>query len=373
MGLILGGILTDFLGWRWIFWISFILLGVIIPAAFVILPQTARESGHVSSPSTEVPIDSNVAKSFFKSFKERASRFDVPGISLGLPGILILTYALTSSNQTGWGSPSIIATLVVSFFLLLAFGFHESHASSAILPVHLFRSVSFDLTLVLVINTFAVRQACTYFLTVQLQSFGNSPIHTSVLFIPLGVSALIWNTIAGRLVPIFGARFMFILGWSVSIPGVLLFSFVNEDTSYWRYAFPGMILYIAGIGTVYITASFVIVSSASRSDQGAAAGVFNVALQVGGSVVGLAVLTAVAQGIQEKYGASDTPAGELTHVAYQSVYYSCVILCFIGLVLSAFAIEVPDSMKGSIWKRGVEDPSLVAVDEQGSHELDVRA
>jgi len=144
---------------------------------------------------------------------------------------------------------------------------------------------------------------------------------------------------------------MFILGWSLSIPGVLLFSFIEDNTSYWRFTFPAMILYIAGIGAVYITANFVVVSSASKSDQGAAAGVFNVALQVGGSILGLAVLTAIAQGIEKKYGLQDMPPGALSHVAYQSVYYSCVILCVIGLVISIFCISVPESMAGSIWKR----------------------
>ena len=105
-----------------------------------------------------------------------------------------------------------------------------------------------------------------------------------------------------------------------------------------------MILYIAGLGWVYITANFVVVSSASKSDQGVVAAIFNVALQVGGSVLGLAILTAVAQGIDNKYGAGQSrPDGQLSEVGYQSVYYSCIILCGVGLFLSLFAIKIPDS------------------------------
>lgn len=119
-----------------------------------------------------------------------------------------------------------------------------------------------------------------------------------------------------------------------------------------------MILYISGIGAVYISANSVIVSSASRSDQGAAAGVFNTALQVGGSTLGLAVITAVAQGIQNKYGQVELANGSLGRIGYQSVYYSCAILCFIGLLLSVFAIEIPQSMQGSIWKRFEKEPTV---------------
>ena len=105
-----------------------------------------------------------------------------------------------------------------------------------------------------------------------------------------------------------------------------------------------MILYIAGLGWVYITANFVVVSSASKSDQGVVAAVFNVALQVGGSVLGLAILTAVAQGVDKKYGLKQShPDGQLSEMGYQSVYYSCIILCGIGLLLSLFAIKIPDS------------------------------
>ena len=105
-----------------------------------------------------------------------------------------------------------------------------------------------------------------------------------------------------------------------------------------------MILYIAGLGWVYITANFVVVSSASKSDQGVVAAIFNVALQVGGSVLGLAILTAVAQGVDERYGKKQSHTdGQLSEIGYQSVYYSCVILCGLGLLLSLFAIKIPDS------------------------------
>ncbi|CAN9364877.1 unnamed protein product [Alternaria alternata] len=369
IGLILGGVLTAFLGWRWIFWISLIISGIVIPAAYAVLPRVLSPraitpppaDGGSTNESAQVP-----KKKLFQSVKERLIRFDALGITLGIPGILLLTYALTSANTEGWDDAKIIATLVVSVVLLVVFVLHERSASQAILAPHLFRNLSFNLTLVLAVNTYAVRQACTYFLTVQLQSYGASAIHTSVLFIPLGVSALIFNTLSGRLVPILGARAMFIIGWALSIPGVLLFSFITEDTSYWRYTFPGMILYIAGIGAVYITANFVVVSSASRSDQGAAAGVFNVALQVGGSVLGLAVLTAVAEGIEKTYGDANLPQGELSTIGYRSVYYSCVILSGIGLFLSVFAITVPESMRGSVWKKA--EPSA-PTETSSSHEL----
>lgn len=210
IGLILGGVLTAFLGWRWIFWISLIISGFVIPAAYAVLPRVPFPRAATPPPTDGESADESTPtpKKLLKSVHERLIRFDALGISLGIPGILLLTYALTSANTEGWTDAKIIATLVVSVFLLAVFVIHERSASQAILAPHLFRNLSFNLTLVLAVNTYAVRQACTYFLTVQLQSYGASAIHTSALFIPLGVSALIFNTLSGRLVPIIGARAM---------------------------------------------------------------------------------------------------------------------------------------------------------------------
>ena len=374
-GLILGGVLTALLSWRWIFWISFILSGLVVPAAHLALPRPAASRPSASSPDPapqeheygEEATHQRTEKKLFHSIKERLIRFDVLGISLGVPGLLLLTYALTSGNIAGWDSPSIVSTLAISAVLLGLFVFQESRASQALINPKLFRNLSFNLTLVLAVATYAVRQACSYFLTLQLQSYGNSPLHTAVLFLPLGVSALAANSIAGRLVPVLGARAMFVLGWALCIPGVVLFSCIDGRSSYWRFTFPGMILYIAGLGVVYITANFVVVSSASKSDQGAVAGIFNVALQVGGSVLGLAVLTAMAEGIdarfgddsrgedgEEEKGESGAGGGELSGVGYRSVYYSCVILCGIALLVSLFGVKVPEAMRGSIWKKKEE-------------------
>jgi MFS family permease len=210
-GLILGGVFTAFLGWRWIFWISLIISGIVIPAAYIILPRAPSPRTAIPSPAEGGSTGDSAPtpkKGLLQSVRERLVRFDALGISLGIPGILLLTYALTSANTEGWDDAKIIATLVVSVVMLVAFILHERSASQAILAPHLFRNLSFNLTLILAVHTYAVRQACTYFLTVQLQSYGASAIHTSVLFIPLGVSALIFNTLSGRLVPILGARAM---------------------------------------------------------------------------------------------------------------------------------------------------------------------
>ena len=211
VGLIIGGVLTDVIGWRWIFWISLMFSGIIIPSAMLILPgleskrHDAVRPDQADEESREHPGQSNRAMS---SLRDRVARFDVLGICLGIPGLLMLNYALTSANTVGWASGQILGILSGALALLTLFIWHEHKATIPLMPGRLFHDLSFNLTLVLAVNTYAIRQACTYFLTIQLQAMGNSSLQTAILFIPLGVSALIANTLAGRLVPILGARTM---------------------------------------------------------------------------------------------------------------------------------------------------------------------
>ena len=95
--------------------------------------------------------------------KEPLARFDVVGISLGIPGLLLLSYALSSGQDKGWGSTQIVTWLLISVFMLTLFVLHERVAPSPLLTPKLFRQSSFNFTLVLAVFTYAIRQAATLF------------------------------------------------------------------------------------------------------------------------------------------------------------------------------------------------------------------
>lgn len=241
-----------------------------------------------------------------RDFSQVLSRLDLPGVFTSIPGLILLTFALTSGNENnnrGWSSAAVIVTLVISVLLLLFFVYIEAKVSmDPLLPKQMWQRGNPLLpSAALAAATYAVWQGLNYFLTLELQGqlhdavqymkslnmyilfcqnsdFGFSALSTSIRFLPLGVSAFLINMIVPRLLVPLGPRILFVAGWLITIPGVVLLSLLRDGGDYWRFAFPGMILYILGVCTVYLVANIVVVGSAAPEDQGTVAGVYNVCL-----------------------------------------------------------------------------------------------
>lgn len=179
VGLILGGVLTATIGWRWIFYISLICSGVAIVAAFFILPHREVTKAIAAQPQGEdaerLPAPVTVAFPRL-TFKAVIKRFDVPGVLTGVPGIILFTYALTAGGSVGWASGQIIGLLVASVVFLVIFGFIESRSPEPLMPPRLWKGENFTPTIFLAAGTYAIRQAVTYFLTLQLQGTAFHPI-----------------------------------------------------------------------------------------------------------------------------------------------------------------------------------------------------
>jgi MFS family permease len=175
LGQILGGFVTDALGWRWIYWTSLIACGVIIPIAFLVLPHAeARLPPDQVLPSS-APTSIKVL-SLSQIIKGWIEKFDLLGVFTGIPGILLLNYALTSANTIGWGSGLIIGLLITSVVLLILFVLHERCATMPLINLHLFHDMTFSCNLVVAILGYGIRQGCLYFISTQLQGQSLHPV-----------------------------------------------------------------------------------------------------------------------------------------------------------------------------------------------------
>ncbi|KAJ2986632.1 hypothetical protein NUW58_g4934 [Xylaria curta] len=364
LGPIIGGLFTSLISWRWIFWFPLIVEGVLnVLALFLFRNQ---------SPGSAESL----------SLLEILERVDPIGTALSIPGLILLIYSLTTGNIVGWSNGGVIGTLVAAVVLLAAFVFAEAKVVKyPFVPRHLWSSTDLPSACALAAITYAVWQGANYFLALQLQDLGFTALETSAHFLPLGVTAFLTNMILPRLMSPNGPRIVLLVSWLFAIAGVTLFTFVNSTADYWRLTFPGMVLYIIGLASGYYVSLVKVVTSSPAEDQGSVAGVFNMALNVGGAVLGVAVLTVISNSVTFQKGGSHSVEARL--LGYQAAYYGAVAWAALGTLVSIYSVvshymkergkgghptsgsSIDEDEKGSI-SLGKDNTTLARVDSKGT-------
>ncbi|KAI3327458.1 aminotriazole resistance protein [Ustulina deusta] len=322
-GPIIGGLLTSLVSWEWIFWVSLIVEGALEISALALLVTN-------NIPGATSPSEKGDSK-----WAGLHIRLDVLGTALSVPALVLLVFGLTTGNIVGWNQAEVIATIVTAVVLLASFAFVEAKVSSdPILPEYIWGDRIRILGCVVAALTYGAWQGCNYLLTLQLQSFGFSALETSLRFLPLGITALVVNFLIPLLLKPIGARILLIGSWLIALVGIILFTRMNSADDYWRYCLPGMILYIAGVGTVYFVGNVTVVATASEQRQGTVSGVYNMFLNVGGAVLGVAVLTVINDSVTSNNGGKGSPDATLD--GYRAGYYGAIAMAAIGLICSIF-------------------------------------
>ena len=265
LGLVLGGLITEWLSWRWVLFIN-VPIGILVVALTpLFVSETPRQPG----------------------------RFDLTGAITSTAGVALLVYGFIRAASDGWGNRVALASFGVAIVLLAAFVVTETRASQPITPLRLFadasRSGSFAARLLLVAGMFGM----FFFLTQFLQDvLGFSPLRTGVAFLPMTITLFAVSRVAPRLIPRFGPKRLMILGMLPVIAGMAWLSRVSPETSYWTGVLEPMLLFGIGMGIVFVPLTSVSLMGVRPEDSGAASSMVNVMQQVGGSL-GLAVLVAV--------------------------------------------------------------------------------
>ncbi|HEX6522823.1 MAG TPA: MFS transporter [Streptosporangiaceae bacterium] len=264
LGLVLGGMLTEWLSWRWVLFINVPIGVAVLAVAPLFVKETPRQPGH----------------------------FDAAGAITSTAGVSALVYAFIRASSNGWGDHLAIGAFGVSAVLLAMFIVIENKAAQPITPLRLFadmtRSGSFVARLFLIAGMFGM----FYFVTLVLQRLlGFSPLRAGVAFLPMTVALFAMSRTAPRLMPRFGVKPMMIAGMVPAIVAMAWLSRVNPATGYWTGIFGPMMLLGLGMGTVFVPLTTTSLAGVPPRDSGAASGMVNMLQLVGGSL-GLAVLVA---------------------------------------------------------------------------------
>ena len=265
LGLVLGGVITEWLSWRWVLFIN-------VPIGIAVLA---------------------IAPLFVAETPRQAGRFDLAGAVTSTAGVASLVYGFVRAAADGWGDHLTLAAFGAAAVLLAGFLVIESRVRQPITPLRLFadasRSGSFAARLLLIAGMFGV----FFFLTQFLQKvMGFSPLRAGVAFLPLTAALFGLSRTAPRLMPRLGAKPLMIIGMLPAIASLAWLSRVSPATGYWSGVFGPMMLLGIGMGLVFVPLTTASLAGVAPADSGAASSMVNVMQQVGGAL-GLAVLVAV--------------------------------------------------------------------------------
>ena len=271
VGLLLGGVLTTYLSWRWVLFVN-VPIGIVVAAA---APRVLAES------------------------LRRPGRVDVAGAITATGGIALLVYGLTkaATGQDGvshWGDVPVVFSLTAAVVLLVSFVLIEMRTSNPLLPMRILkdrnRSGAYLITLCIGTALFGM----FFFLTLFMQTvLGYSAIRTGIAYLPFAVGIVISSTLASQLMPRVGPRALILTGAAAVSGGAFWFSRLTEHASYAGDLLGPTLATSFGLGLVFVPMSLVALHNVAEQDSGVASSMLNVGQQVGGSI-GLALLGTVA-------------------------------------------------------------------------------
>jgi EmrB/QacA subfamily drug resistance transporter len=268
VGLLLGGVLTEYLSWRWTLYVNVLIVMPTVSGVLFLLRQ---------SPVTTKP------------------HLDLPGTLAVSGGLAALVYGFSHAQSSGWSSSLTIACLAASVLLLAVFAAIESRSRNPLLPLRLLedrnRSGSYLAVLFVGIGLFGVFLLLTYYLQRLL---GYSPVKTGLAFLPMVVANVIVSTttsvvLLGR----FGPKPLIAAGMAIGAGGMALLTRLGPHSGYAGDVLPALLLLGIGLGFVLATAINTATAGVMPADSGIASALVNTSQQIGGSV-GTALLNTLA-------------------------------------------------------------------------------
>jgi len=267
-GLLIGGALTDQLGWEWVFFINVPVGAAAVACAPLVLPESRDDSA--------------------------ARRLDIPGAATITSGLGILVYALTQAERAGFATFQTLGLLALALGLLTAFVVIEHRSDAPLVPLSIFRLRSLTGANLVSLMLSAVIGAHGFFASLYMQQvLGYSPIATGLAFLPLTAMVMITANVSARFVQRIGPRRVMALGMSMVGIGMLLLTQLPLQGTYVRDLLPSFLFVAFGLGCTFVTATIAGTNGIPNTQQGIASGLINTSQQIG-SALGLAILVSIA-------------------------------------------------------------------------------
>ncbi|MBM7506087.1 MFS transporter [Agromyces aurantiacus] len=309
IGLLLGGVLTEQLDWRWNLYINVVIAAVAVVGAAVFVPHLERTGPR--------------------------PKLDLPGTILVSGAVFLLVYGFSHAETDGWDSPLTWGMLAASGVLLIAFVLWQRRAAHPLLPLSIVldrnRGAAYASVLIAGAGMFGIFLFVTYYLQTSL---GYTPIQTGLAFLPMIAMLVLAAQLSTNLfVPRFGPKIMVPIGMVLAASGMVLLTRLDLDSVYAADIMPALMVIGFGMGSIMPAAMQTATLGVDRAFAGVASATVNTSQQVGGSI-GTALLNTLAATAATDYVAAHTPPTE--QVLADAAIHSYTVAYWWGAAFFAF-------------------------------------
>jgi EmrB/QacA subfamily drug resistance transporter len=286
VGLLLGGVLTEYADWRWCFWVNLPVAIIAVVAAIPIVPES------------RAPGD---------------TRYDIPGAVLVTAGVAAVVYGFTLVAETsqenaavgipenGWTDPTALLFIGLGVLLVAAFVVVELRSRNPLLPMRIVLDRNRGGAYLTSTLVGAGLIGAFFFLSLYFQQvLGYQPVHAGLASLPTTLGVLLSAGAASAAAPRIGPKPLMVLGGLLAACGLATLSFLDVDSGFWALAFPGQLLLGLGLGFTFVPLSNLALVGAGEHDAGAASAMLNATQQVGASI-GTALLATLSVGAITEY------------------------------------------------------------------------
>jgi EmrB/QacA subfamily drug resistance transporter len=304
LGLLLGGVLTEYADWRWTLYVNLVFAAVSLAGAAILLPS--------------------------REHRRRTDRIDVPGTFAVTLGLFALVFGFSNADRNGWSAPLTVASLVMAGVLLIAFVLVERIVANPILPLRVVldrnRGGSYVAMFASGIGLFSMLLFLTYYMQ---ESLGYSAIKSGLAFMPSTAATIVTATIGSALIVKVSARVLIPLGMTLAAVGMWWLTHIGVGSNYESVVLPALLMIGAGLGLVFATGFNVGILGVRSKDAGVASATVNATQQVGGSV-GTALFNTLAATAFAGYLSSHLHTAPMSSVRAHAAVHSYTVTFWVG-------------------------------------------
>lgn len=290
-GVLFGGILTQYLDWRWNFFVNVPVGILVFLAAWHYVPESKADLAH--------------------------NKLDLPGALTVTTGLMALVYGITQAPSKGWTDIETIGFIGGAVVLLALFIYNEARSSHALMPLSIFKVGNVAAANLAQMPMIAAMFSMFFFVSLYVQNvLGYTPIKTGLSFLPVPFVIGIVATSMAKIIGKIGYKIPMVSGSLFAVVGLFYLSHLTVGGNYWTSILPGLVIMALGMGQIFIAGTMAATAGVPAHESGLASGLLNTSQQVGGAL-GLAVLSGIATAGAKSYMASHDQSSQAAIAAAQ--------------------------------------------------------